>query len=114
MGQEFDVSGLALDEQALQLQVGRLVYVEATKKGDGVPVAVVVQTFESLSIPGVTQVFVRSSVDAVDAATGRVFVGNLQIDVTTLAGSAPAVGEELTLSGTQPLPSGVILGGARL
>src|SRR6266513_2630309 len=28
MGQEFDVSGLALDEQALQLQVGRLVYVE--------------------------------------------------------------------------------------
>jgi hypothetical protein len=114
MGQEFDISGLALDEEEMRVQVGRLIYVEATKGGDGVPTAVAVQTFDGLSIPGATAVFVRGSVDAVDSATGKVSMGRLQIDVTNAQGPALAVGEELSVTGTQPLPSGLILGTARL
>jgi hypothetical protein len=115
MGQEFDISGLALDEQEMQLQVGRLIYVEAKKSGDGVvPTAVDIQTFEGLSIPGATEVFIRGSVDTVDSTVGQVSVGGLHIDVTNTQGPALAIGEELSVTGTQPLPSGVILGTARL
>jgi len=114
MGQKIDVSGLGLNEQTLQPRVGRVVYVEAKRNGDGVPTAVSVQTFEELSIPGATPVFVRGSVDDVNNVTGRVSIGSLHIDITNVQDASPVVGEDVTITGTQPLPSGLILGSARL
>ena len=110
MGQEFDASGLGL--QAMDLKPGRLVYVEA-KKGDELPVATSVHAFDDLAIPGATAVFVRGSVDSVDAGLGQALVGNLRIDLNSIGGDAPTVGDLLSISGTQPLPSGLILGDAR-
>jgi hypothetical protein len=114
MGQEIDVSGLGIDEQEIQPQVGRLIYIEAKRNGDGVPTAVTVHAFEDLSIPGATPVFVRGLIDSVNKVTGRVSVGKLHIDVTNVRGEPLAVGEEVTITGTQPLPGGLILGAGRL
>jgi hypothetical protein len=112
MGQEFDVTGLNIDDQVMQSQVGRLVYVEA-QEGASAPVATMVETFDALSIPGATSVFVRGTVDSVDGSTGQISVGGLHIDVNNIGGPALAVGEELSLAGTQPLPRGLILGAER-
>ncbi len=112
MGQQFDVSGLQIDAEAMQMALGRLIYVEA-KKGDKLPVATTVQTFDEFSIPGATSVFVRGSVDSVDKGIGQVAVGSLRIDLNNVTGDSPAVGQVLTISGTQPAPSGPILGNNR-
>ena len=112
MGQEFDISGLQIDAGAMQMALGRLTYVEA-KKGDKLPVATNVQVLDDLSIPGATSVFVRGPVDSVDGGIGQVAVGSLRIDLNNVAGGSPVVGEMLTVSGTQPAPSGPILGDNR-
>jgi hypothetical protein len=40
-------------------------------------------------------------------------LGSLRIDLNNVGGETPIVGEVLSVSGTQPLPSGLILGDAR-
>jgi hypothetical protein len=96
----------------MDLKPGQLVYVEAKKEGD-LPVATTVRAFDDLAVPGATAVFVRGSVDSVDGGIGQAAVGTLRIDLNNVEGQVPAVGDVLSVSGTQPLPSGLILGDAR-
>jgi hypothetical protein len=103
---------LGLDEQGLQLQTGQRVYVEAKSGGD-LPVATLVRAFDDLAIPGSSPVFVRGAVTSVDKAVGQVRLGSLRIDLNNIGGEAPVVGDVLSVSGTQPSPSGLILGDAR-
>jgi len=107
MGQEFDASGLGAE--AMDLQPGQLVYVEA-KKGEKRPVATAVRAYGDPVVPGATAVFVRGSVDSVDEGIGQAVVGSLRIDLNNVGGQPPTVGDVLNVSGTQPLPSGIILG----
>jgi hypothetical protein len=113
LGQEFDISELGLDEQSLALQVGRLVYVEATPSEKTLK-ATVVKTFQDFAVPGATTVFVQGPVTSVDSSTGRVSVGDLQIDVNSVGGISAEIGALITVTGTQPVPQGLILGAARL
>ena len=112
MGQQFDSSALGLDEQTLQLRVGQRIYVEA-KNGSNLPIATMVQAFDDVSIPGVSPVFVSGSVASVDTGVGQILLGSLRIDLNNVGGQAPAVGDVVSVSGTQPSPSGLILGDAR-
>jgi hypothetical protein len=49
-------------------------------------------------------------VDSLDGGVGQVTVGSLRIDLNSVAGESPAVGQVVTVSGTQPAPNGLILG----
>jgi hypothetical protein len=95
----------------MDLQPGQLVYVEA-KKGEKRPVATNIRAYGELTIPGATAVFVRGSVDSVDEGIGQAVVGSLRIDLNNAVGQPPSVGDVVSVSGTQPLPSGIILGDA--
>jgi hypothetical protein len=112
MGQQFDSSALGLDEQGLKLRTGQRVYVEA-KNGSDLPIATMVRAFDDLSIPGASPVFIRGSVTSVDKGVGQIRLGSLRVDLNNVEGDAPAVGDVLAVSGTQPSPSGLILGDAR-
>jgi hypothetical protein len=112
LGQQFSVAGLGLDQQALILQVGKLVYIEASLT-DAVLTATAVETFDTFAVPGTTSVFVQGPVSSIDSSVGRISVGSLEIDVNSVRGLSPEIGQLITIVGTQPVPQGLILGSAR-
>jgi hypothetical protein len=112
LGQDFDTTSLSVDEE--DLQIGRLVYLEATVSDtEGLPTARKLEIFETLSIPGVTTVFVQGAVSSIDSSVGRISIGALEIDVNTATGPSVELGQTINVAGTQPAPRGLILGTAR-
>jgi hypothetical protein len=112
IGQQLSLKNLDIDQAALLLHVGKLVYVEAQTVEGGLAVTNL-DTFDSFGVPGASTVVVQGTVNAVDSSTGRVSVGNLDIDVNTIRGLSPELGQVITIVGTQPVPQGLILGSAR-
>jgi hypothetical protein len=105
-----------MQKQDLAAQVGRLIYIEAASN-DGsngkMPVVNTLQIFDTTVIPGATVLFVQGKVSSVDDSVGRITIGSLEIDVNTATGPSAALGQMISVAGTQPVPQGLILGTAR-
>jgi hypothetical protein len=107
LGQEFDLSGLEMSD-ALVGVAGKSGYVEAVFI-DGLLSVTSLVIFDDYAVPGATPVFVSGVVTAADQ-TGRVLVGDIEVDVSATSGQNLAVGNSIAVTGTQPVPGGVILG----
>ncbi len=109
LGQQFDLSGMGISQLDLSAMVGRSAYVEAQQTEEGLKVTRI-EIFDEYSVPGASPVLVVGNVTQVDAEIGRLQIGNLEVD-TSIMGTEISFesGEQVFISGTQPVPGGLIL-----
>lgn len=92
---------------------GALVWVNGTETPSGTSQVQSVITASELNVPGATQLFVAGVVSKVDSV-GQVTIGKLLVDVNQTLNSddaLPAVGNFISVVGTQPASGGVFLAG---
>src|SRR5207237_10848419 len=91
--------------------VGNEVAVFGTVGGDGSIRASSIQS-RGLYVPGASSIFLSGAVQKAEPSLGRVVVNGVTIDLTPVMSQgtlSPAVGTELTTSGTQPASLGLVL-----
>jgi len=70
-----------------------------------------IELFEEYSVPGASPILVVGKVTEVNSEIGRLQIGSLEVD-TTIMGTEVRFesGREVSITGTQPVPGGLILG----
>ena len=98
--------------RARTVAVGENVAVFGRVNAAGEVVVTDVRPFADGYVPGASRVTITGKVTAIDTHRGVMTIGRQPVDFTALlAGSTPelAVGKVVTISGTQPVPGGIIL-----
>jgi hypothetical protein len=98
--------------RARTVAVGENVAVFGRVNAAGEVVVTDVRPFADGYVPGASRVTITGKVTAIDTRRGVMTIGRQPVDFTALlAGSTPelAVGKVVTISGTQPVPGGIIL-----
>src|SRR5437763_16057358 len=93
------------------LTVGSEAAVFGTVGGDGRIRASSIQS-RGLYVPGASSIFLFGTVRKAEPSLGRVVVNGVTVDLTPVMSQgtlSPAVGTELTISGTQPVSLGLVL-----
>src|SRR5690606_906686 len=98
----------AVDPSSLLGSVGNSAYVEGRWVGD-VLVAGELTVYAEYSVPGATRLFLMGDVGEVDSTTGRILVTGVEVDVTSVDATSVRVSDRISVSGTQPLPGGIII-----
>ena len=96
------------------LAPGSLVWVDGELKEDGTACVDSITFLPEANVPGATEVFVAGVVKGIDR-TGKVTIGNLKIDATSLladASSALRVGDAIEVLGSQPAAGGTFVAAA--
>jgi hypothetical protein len=100
-----------LAPSASDLVVGDTVFVVGELNPDGSIFAEGIQD-AGLYVPGATQVLLTGVVQKVDSAVGRVTVGGVSIDLTTIGTNQSLTlskGSTVQIAGTQPVNGGLVL-----
>ena len=103
-------------KDALRVVKGQRVNVYGVLLRNGAIANAVVESVSEY-VPGADPVFIKGMVTGSDSSLGVVRVGEAQIDYTNLLYSttfiAPAVGDVVEFSGTQPASEGIVLASSR-
>ena len=104
-------SVLASQDSLGSLQVGDFVSVNGTIAGAGLIYSDQVTVSRDMYVPGATEVYVTGIPSSVDRAMGTAMIGALTVDYTPSLGNAgfTGIGDAISVSGTQPMPGGVML-----
>ena len=110
LGQQFDLSAIDTRDLDFSAVVGRSAYLEGHQAGDMFGVTRI-ELFEEYSVPGASPILVVGKVTEVNSEIGRLQIGSLEVD-TTIMGTEVRFesGREVSITGTQPVPGGLILG----
>jgi hypothetical protein len=87
--------------------IGQVAYVKGLEN-DGTLIASSVTLFDDLSVPGASIVMLAGRVESVDPGTGRVTVGGIEVDATSISLDV-SIGDGVTVAGIQPVLGGVII-----
>jgi len=88
--------------------IGRAAYVEASQS-EGELEALAVILFDELSVPGASIVLVSGKIEQRDSVKGTVKLAGATVDFSAVQDFDFEPGEWVTVTGTQPVPGGVIL-----
>ena len=101
------------ESSANELSVGNLVEVSGLVIDKGKVIATEVRLVAKVYVPGANQVYVSGLVESIDTRTGKISVGGLEVDYTSLLGSqsldSVQPGDYVQISGTQPSYDGSLL-----